>query len=248
MKSFLKKLFSSQALIYKALQQVYHYRYWHPKACNEDIIQKYNKYKNNITFIQVGSNNGKHGDPLYDYILTKKWQGILIEPIPYLFEELKNNYAESKEELIFENSAIAHQRGQLKFYRLQKSDLPNLPRWYEQLGSFNKEVVMKHRESIPSFDNLLVEDTVNSITFDDLLQKHSLPKVDLIHIDTEGYDFEILKMIPFANLNVELVMFEHIHLSDSDYKKAIKLMKNNGFKLYRKKRDTIALKKELPLF
>ncbi len=49
MKSFLKKLFSSQALIYKALQQVYHYRYWHPKACNEDIIQKYNKYNVNFS-------------------------------------------------------------------------------------------------------------------------------------------------------------------------------------------------------
>lgn len=248
MKPFFKKFFNPHSLIYKLLQQVYHYRHWHPKTCNEDIIQKYSHYKNNVTFIQIGSNNGKHGDPLYDSILTKKWQGILIEPIPYLFEELKKNYVENKDNLIFENSAIAHERGQLKFYRLQRSNLPNLPRWYEQLGSFNKEVVMKHRESIPSFDDLLVEDTVNAITFDDLLQKYTLPKVNLIHIDTEGYDFEILKMIPFASLNVELVMFEHIHLSDSDYKRAIRLMKKNGFKLCVKKRDTIALKKGLSLF
>jgi FkbM family methyltransferase len=248
MKPFFKKFFNPHSLVYKLLQQVYHYRHWHPKTCNEDIIQKYSHYKNNVTFIQIGSNNGKHGDPLYDSILTKKWQGILIEPIPYLFEELKKNYVENKDNLIFENSAIAHERGQLKFYRLQRSNLPNLPRWYEQLGAFNKEVVMKHRESIPSFDDLLVEDTVNAITFDDLLQKYTLPKVNLIHIDTEGYDFEILKMIPFASLNVELVMFEHIHLSDSDYKRAIRLMKKNGFKLCVKKRDTIALKKGLSLF
>lgn len=87
MKVTLKKLFNSQSTVYKLLQQVYHYRYWHLKVCHEDTIQKSSTY--NINSIQVGFSSSKHNKPLYEYILTKKWRGILIEPIPYLFEELK---------------------------------------------------------------------------------------------------------------------------------------------------------------
>lgn len=121
--------------------------------------------------------------------------------------------------------------------------MPNLPEWYDQLGSFKKEVVLKHRRDIPFFDELFIEDFVYAITFRELLEKYSIKKLNLIHIDTEGFDYEIIKMIPFADIDMDLIMFEHKHLSDSEFKKALRLLHRNGYRVGIKDgADAIAVK------
>lgn len=218
----------------------------YPVFWNIDVLEKYAHQTDAITFVQIGSNNGINGDPLYKYIISKKWKGILVEPVHYLFNELVKNYQPYAENLIFENSAVSDKNGKLKFYRLKKSDNPDLPDWYEQLGSFRKDVVLKHRNAIPGFDDLLLEDEVNALTFQALLDKHDFSKVKVVHIDTEGYDFEVLKLIPFGNTNIELVMFEHKHLKYADYKAAIELLNRHGYVTKAKNHsDSIAIKPEL---
>src|SRR5438128_2009992 len=101
-----------------------------------DIIDLYVSSTKEVKFIQVGSNNGKTGDPIYKYIKRGGWHGILIEPVPYLFEELKSNYKDVQG-LFFENNAIGLAEGESTFYRLKKNDSFDLPEWYDQLGSFN---------------------------------------------------------------------------------------------------------------
>lgn len=241
MKGLLKKIIPKDSAVFKFGQKIYHYKSWHPKHWKFDIVKAYADSKKNVRLIQIGSNNGISNDPLHKHIVNYKWTGVLVEPVPYLFEDLKSNYNSIKERFAFENSAIAKTSGALKFYRLKKNNLPDVPIWYDQLGSFSKEVVEKHKSRIPHFDELLIEDMVNAITFKELLDKHSITQIDLIHIDTEGYDFEILKLIPFSSLNIELVMFEHIHLSDADYKLAIALLKQNGFTVKTIDEDVIAI-------
>ncbi len=78
------------------------------------------------------------------------------------------------------------------------------------------------------------------------MKKYAIRNLNLLHIDTEGYDYEILKMIPFAEFDIDVIMFEHKHLSDSEYKKAIDLLHRNGYKTGRKDNaDTIAVKKHI---
>jgi FkbM family methyltransferase len=222
-------------------------RKWYKRFTNRwtfDILNAYNEYKkNNISFIQIGSNDGIKGDPICNFIKQKQWHGILVEPVPYLFDQLKSNYIGFHHKLIFENSAIAYENGTLKFYRLKKCDLPGLPVWYDQLGSFKKEVVLKHRNLVPYFDELFIEDEVNAITFNDLIKKYSINKLDFLHIDTEGYDYEIINMVLLTNIEIEFIYFEHIHLSNFQYKSIIQNLQQNGY-VVRKKNgsDTIALK------
>ena len=245
----IKKIIPKNSPVFRLLFKWYDYKYWFPKywlptRWPYNVLQAYANYKaGHVSFIQVGSNNGVTGDPINKYIVNNHWQGILVEPVPYLFEELKKNYKNFEQRLIFENAAIASKNGKLKFYRLQKSDLPGLPVWYDQLGSFNKETVLSHKNTIPFFEDLFMEDTVNAITFESLLHKHSIKKTDLVHIDAEGYDFEIIKLIPFNLLGVELIMFEQFHLSDADYKKAIQLLRKEGYILGIVDTDTIGIKK-----
>ncbi|MFD2515636.1 FkbM family methyltransferase [Pontibacter locisalis] len=270
MKVFLKRVLPRDSVLYSLCRFVYNYKpqiyvtavasikaynttlllalenRWLPKPWKFDAVNAYAKYRGKVEFIQIGSNNGITGDPISDYIKNNNWTGVLIEPVPYLFEELKNNYSNFQDRLLFENSAIANKNGKLKFYRLKKSDLPGLPEYYDQLGSFNKEVVLTHRNCIPYFFDLFFEDYVNAITFKDLLEKYNIDRLDFVHIDTEGYDYEILKMLPFSDLNIEFIMFEHKHLNGSDYKQAVKLLKQNRFKIGTNGgADTIAIKKSI---
>jgi FkbM family methyltransferase len=263
MKAILKKIFLSKRFLYALKWRFKYYKRRtfesveifseyiirlsegkpHPWKLN--ILDAYAKSAGSIMFIQIGSNNGKNGDPLYYYINNFKWRGVLVEPVPYLYEELKNNYDNSRERLHFENSAVANVGENLKFWRLRKSDSPILPDWYDQLGSFKKEVISKHRYEIPGFDDLLIEDAINSISFDELLDKYKIQELNLVHIDTEGFDYEILKMIPFKNVNIDLLIFEHKHLSDEDYKLASKLLEINGFRIgTMNDADTLAIQKK----
>jgi len=216
-----------------------------PKKPIQDILDKYAAIKNDVIFLQVGSNEGFTADPINPYIIKYKWTGLLVEPIPYLFEKLKNNYASYDNKLFFENAAISDKDGEQTFYRLKISDDPNLPKWYDQIGSFKKEVVLKHRNRIPNFDALFIEDKVKTTSFDSLFKKHNLHSFDLIHIDTEGYDYEILKLLNLKDIDADVVLFEDKHLDTLSYKNAVRSLRRLNYKLYRHGGDTIAINKKI---
>lgn len=183
-----------------------------------------------VFFLQIGAHDGKTDDYIYPIAWSQGWHGVLVEPVPSLFKRLVENYADS--DMRYENAALARQSGTMPFYRLRESDDPRLPKWYDQLGSFNKNVVFSHRESIPDFDRLFTVETVECITCDDLCRRHSVTKIDLILIDTEGYDLEILRTIDFHRLHPTLVIYEQKHLSNEDKSAAQGLLKSCGYKIY----------------
>jgi FkbM family methyltransferase len=180
-----------------------------------ELLETFAALRPNAFFIQVGSNDGAHSDPLRPVILNSNWRGILIEPVPYVFERLRANYGHIQR-LKLENVAIAAQDGTLPFHHLRKAaadDAGKLPGWYDQLGSFLPEVVLKHKEFIPDIEQRMVRTQVQAITFDTLCRRHGVQQVDLIHIDTEGYDYEIIKLIDWSRLRPKVLLFEHHHLA-----------------------------------
>lgn len=251
MREFIKRLLPSDSFIYRFISKVYNYntnsdQSWLPPQTNISLmLDKFAELVNSVSFIQIGSNDGISGDPIYKYVVSKKWRGILVEPVPSLFIRLKESYKNYKENLIFENSAIATKNGKAKFYRLKETADPNMPKWYDQLGSFNKEIVIRHKEEIPNFDSLLIEDTINTITFNSLIKKYNFFDINLIHVDTEGFDYEILKLIDFGRIKPKIILYEHKHLHPKDHKKSIQLLQKNGYRLFVDGRDTIAINPEL---
>jgi FkbM family methyltransferase len=197
----------------------------------DTIIQRKKKTRNPFFFVQIGSNDGKKGDPLNHLVLKYSLSGILVEPVPYIFQRLLNNYKDQKN-LIFENSAIGNPGEQLKFYRLKQT--PGLPAWHEQLGSFRRDVVMRHQYAIADIEEIILEEDISVISFEELMTKHGVLTVSLLHIDTEGYDFEILKSINFTKYTIENILFENSHLSSEEYEACIKYLKAQGFNKIKK--------------
>jgi FkbM family methyltransferase len=195
-----------------------------------DIFNDYlNRKGSDIFFIQIGSNDGIVDDILYERIIRQNYKGILVEPVPYLFDKLKKNYNQKYKNLIFENIAIGNMQQKLPFYRLDVKSQDGVTIWYEGLGSFKKNVLLKHKNAIPNFDNLLMTDLIDLITFHDLIRKHDISYINLLQIDTEGYEFEIISSIDFSIIKIEIILFEHKHLSCYELKLIRKKLKNNGF-------------------
>ncbi|MFW9882518.1 MAG: FkbM family methyltransferase [Candidatus Thorarchaeota archaeon] len=201
------------------------------------IIRERAEKTKDFFFIQIGANDGISGDPIHAYILKYNWKGILVEPVKYLFDRLVKNYKRRKN-LVFENVAVSDKNEYKKFYRLREgSDV--LPPGYDQLGSFIPEVILKNMENIPDIDKYLITEKVKCVTFKSLIEKYNVKKIDLLHLDTEGYDHKIIKLIDFNKIRPKMILYEHRHLKNNNKQECMDFLKNKGYCLIEKGNDTL---------
>jgi FkbM family methyltransferase len=193
-------------------------------------LKKLFRYHTSVFFVQIGAHDGKSGDSIYPVARKKQWRGILIEPVRYLFERLVENY-DGASGIAFENVALAPEKGYRTFYRLKENG-DVLPAWYDQIGSLNRNTILSHRHDIPNIEDYLLEELVECVTFSDLVAKHQVTKIDLILIDTEGYDLNILRMIDFRRFRPKLIIYEQKHLSDTEKVVAKRLLQSAGYTVH----------------
>ena len=101
-------------------------------------------------------------------------------------------------------------------------------RWATGLSSFNKAILLekikdgtilkkakKEGINLPKNEEDWIEAIeINSISPSTLISKFGKEKIDLLAIDTEGFDFEIIKMLDLSNISPEVIIFEEIHFTD----------------------------------
>lgn len=244
LKRIVKSILEPSSSIYKFLSYFSNYnkKRYLPKKIRgfDNILENLSKSESTVKFVQVGSNDGVSGDPLYQYINTYNWNGVLIEPIPFLFEKLKANYLNKINNLVFLNIAISAEDVAIKtMYSIDEKNRGVLPDWYFQLGSFYKDVLYHHQ--IPDIDSYIKLIEVPVSTIQKIINSHMKGNIHLLHIDTEGYDLEILKTLDFNITIPKVVITEYINLNENDRRKMSKLLKSNGYIIYRCNQDFISL-------
>lgn len=207
--------------------------YWLPKI----LRQK------EAVVVQIGSNDGKTGDPLYDLLMQQhNWSALFVEPVPYLFQRLRSNYS-SVPRFTFENSVI-NDGSNVRFYWVAeeaKTALPGLPAWYDQLGGFNRSHITK---LIPQLDSYIREAELPGLTLDGLFEKHGIKDLDLLHIDTEGADYKILSQLDLAKYRPRVILYERKHLSREEEEESISFL-NYHYDTYTLGRDMLAVEKRV---
>lgn len=201
-------------------------------------------------FVQIGANDGRMQDPLYDHIRRYGLRGLLVEPQPAVFEKLKRNYADQPQ-LLFENCAIAPEEGEMTLYTLPDTlDFPEADKNFSGFASFNREHVIKgfnfHAPQVGltgRAEDYLVTCRVSAMPFGALLQKHSIERVDYVQIDTEGFDFEIIKMIDFKTCSPGAILYEHSGLSRKDKVTCWEFLTERGYSCAVCGMDTLAYRK-----
>jgi len=187
-----------------------------------------------LFFVQIGANDGVTGDPIRHLILKHRLPGILVEPQPAAFRRLVENYSEQPQ-LRFENMAIGCHNGIMTMYtpaaHLQK----------DYLASFDRNTVAKHLHNKEAILTLEVE----TCTVDSLLAKHRVEHVDLLQVDTEGFDCSIVEMVDLKKLRPSIIAFEHIHVTTNAYNACIERLQNHEYQVLPRGFDTICIKSEL---
>jgi FkbM family methyltransferase len=182
------------------------------------------------TFVQIGSNDGKKNDPLHSYIIKNGWKGILVEPDLANFKKLVNNYSQVNG-LIFENLGVGPVKGEMLFYRL-KDITEQEPGWYDQVGSFDRETFLKNIHYGKDLEKRMTAEPLPVITFEDLLQKNNFHTVDLLHTDTEGFDYKILRSIDFAKHDIRIVLFEGEWMTQFELRELIEYLRKYNYTIF----------------
>lgn len=191
---------------------------------------------------QIGSNDGKTGDPLFSLLnKNKKWKALFVEPVPYLFKKLKENYSDT-ERFIFENVAI-NEGDKVNFYWIDpvaKDKLKDLPSWFDQLGSFNRQHILNHLDG--ELEPYIKSEELECLTLSRLFEKNNISQIDILHIDTEGHDWKILSQLNLDVYSPQFILFEKRHLSQEDLNLANDFLKIK-YKLFDVGMDLLAINK-----
>tara|TARA_B100000902_G_C27309881_1_gene917723 strand:+ start:2438 stop:3193 length:756 start_codon:yes stop_codon:yes gene_type:complete len=186
------------------------------------------------TLIQIGSNDGKRFDNLNEFIKEYSPKTILVEPIKRDFNELRKNYS-NKKNIFFENSAISVNNKINTLFKVKEKKLKYYGEHVKGISSFNVNHLLKH--GVSKFH--IEKENVNSISINDLLKKYSIDQLDLLMLDTEGYDGDIIIDFLSTTSLKPLIIFEYIHIKQDTFKNLIKLLNIKKYQYFKIEENVI---------
>ena len=217
----------------------------------DEIFDRYARKRKDFYFIQAGGNDGFMNDPIFRFIKKYGWKGIITEPQKRVFERrLKRTYHNAPN-VILENVAISGKDETQTLYKLGISNA----RWATGLASFRKDTLIRQikinyvgrkakKEGIRLPDNpeeYIVTEDIRCFTLETLMKRHGLPRLDLLQLDTEGYDFEIIRGIDFDRLVPRMISFETEHLDPKELEECEALLGKHNYRLHKFRRDAVAV-------
>ena len=136
---------------------------------------------------------------------------ILVEPLESCNQQIKSCY--SGYDFILENLVI-NVDSSIKKEKFFVSK-------YNWLSSLKKSHIEKHKTNEEP-----IEIEVDSITLNDLFDKHDINKIDVLFVDSEGMDDKLIMSIDFNKFDIEQIYYEDIHI---DNKNLINFLENKNY-------------------
>lgn len=161
----------------------------------QTLIDKFGSEE--VFLIQIGANDGVMADPVNSFIKNNNnVSALLIEPQKEVFKILQENYSDVLDRVSFLNVAIAESDSQVKLYK-------NI----DPLGSSgHSTLLLRQNEYAAHFDENSYE-LVDGICISTLLKKVD-EHINILVIDTEGYDIKIVKQFISNETLPEIIFFE----------------------------------------
>jgi FkbM family methyltransferase len=179
-----------------------------------------------LTFVQVGAFDGVTRDPLRKYIDKCGWRGVVVEPQAKAAHQLRELYR-GNDRIVVVQAALDSESGNRKLFTVESH---TAPAWAGGLASFQRDTILKHSDLIPGLDTMIREDTVNCITFGEVLGCLPSERIDLLQIDTEGSDADILSLFPFHRVIPEIIHWEVKHLTKTEREDCLDRLTGFGYR------------------
>jgi hypothetical protein len=87
------------------------------------------------------------------------------------------------------------------------------------------------RAEIPEIDQLVESEIVECVTLETLFEKHAVSRIDLLLVDTEGYDLEVLRQFDFRRYRPRLIIYEHKNLPPGGREESERLLRQSGYRV-----------------
>lgn len=187
-------------------------------------------------FVQVGGNDGVRFDSLYSRVTQVNARGVVVEPLPRYFRRLQMNY-EDYPGVKTLNAALHPTLKSVELFHVDSTKIRGLEPWAGGIGSLRED---HHRKSHVPVE-CMTSSTVNAVTFQDLVATYSVSHIDLLQIDVEGFDYEVLKMVPFGQLKPRLIKYEWVNLDDDEHQQALRLLADHGYRMEVDTEDVLAI-------
>jgi FkbM family methyltransferase len=182
------------------------------------IIDRVNR--DGFFFVNIGANDGVSNDIVYPFLREYGWRGIVVEPLAAVFEELKRNYRDFPG-IVFEHAAVAASPRPFH-YISTKGGYEHA--WTKQVGTLNPEYLLKTIDLLRTYEfqgpvpaglEQAVETVeVPCLTFEALMRKHQVNRVDFLNIDAESVDYEIFCSIDFSRYRPYVICIETSEMTE----------------------------------
>jgi len=191
------------------------------------------------TFVQVGACDGNTHDPVYDIIKRGFFNSVLIEPIPRNFSALQKSY-EGVDHVTFINAAVGTSSGESTIYTVKNEGKWKDSEWARQWASFDKNHLLKHGVS----DEEIEKCQIKCITMEELSQTLPGEKIDVLQIDTEGYDAKVVEMALQLKNHPSAIYFEFVHIGHLELQDIFQKLNRAGYVWSYDKNNVLCLHQE----
>jgi FkbM family methyltransferase len=189
----------------------------------------------NLKVIQIGAFDGLANDPIHVGFSDLGWHGVLVEPQPGPFQLLKKKHRSSPNVNVIQ-AAVGQQEGNGIMYKVK------MEKWMdvrlEQVTSFNRDHVLKHVDGNQACIETI---TVRVMSFAAILRESGWKEVDVVLVDTEGFDAEVVNMMLSASIKPSLLRFESAHLSHVVLNALLDKLVRHGYKFIQGRCDITAV-------
>lgn len=203
------------------------------------ILYKNFKKDSSFNFVQVGANDGKSFDFLYDFVISRNSSGIVIEPVKEYFEELVENY-KNFPSIIKINQAVHPTEKSVLIYKLDSNIQEKYPDWAKGIASINEN--HHHKTGIDS--NHIIAEDVQSDHLMNILRSNlqfTRSQFHYFQIDTEGFDYEVLKQLDINQYRPQIIKFEYFNLRTDEKIDSVNFLDERGYLTFADKGDMIAI-------
>lgn len=214
-----------------------------------------------VGVVQVGANDGVLNDPLNSFLMRHrdKTDILLIEPQPHLIPILGANY-EAHPSHKLANYAVG-QRGTLQLHAVDERCWEDChppygygwPSYRAPTGvtSGDREYVLRwvrryYTGPLPA-EEAVTSFSVESLPLVDVLQSTEFDSgVDVLQVDTEGYDDEVLYQSSIESLAPKIINFERAALTPERFRKLANMLIALNYDIQTTRMDALAIRTAPP--
>ena len=180
-------------------------------------------------FVVVGAMDGiRHSNFGQRVLDNPDWSGLMIEPVKYYYDKLRTKF--DRDNIILENIAIDSRSGIKDIYtidpRLVEQGL--VPEWADGISTFNPD-----QTAMKSLRDYSYQEKVTCSTMEDVVTKHNIKNIDILHIDTEGHDYIVFEQIWQLGFRPKEIVIEVVSLKLEPYMILLMCLVNTGYEIKR---------------